>query len=139
MQADARRKLPFLDNSFEGVFCSHLIEHLENPLHLMKEIRRILKKEGRAVILTPDYIKTSRKYVNGFWCDYTHKTPFIPQSLKKIAHDAGFKSFRVYHFPGKGFRNLLRSKYLSKESWIWLNKFPFIWRNQDLVLELINK
>jgi SAM-dependent methyltransferase len=135
--ADVTKKIPFNNNSFDGIYCSHVIEHMQNPLHLMKEINRILKKDGRAAIITPDYIMTSKKYNNGFWCDYTHKQPFIPQSLKEISYDSGFKKYRVYHFPGIGFRHLMRLGLLSKKMWIKIEKLPFVWKGQDLILELI--
>jgi SAM-dependent methyltransferase len=135
--ANVTKKLPFKNNSFDAIYCSHLVEHLDDPLYLMKEIKRILKKNGRGVIITPDYIMTSRKYKNGFWCDYTHKRPFIPHTLEEISYDAGFKKIRVYHFPGFGFRNLIRWDLLSKDTWIKLEKLPFIWKGQDLVLEII--
>tara|TARA_Y100000310_G_C19949957_1_gene476371 strand:- start:247 stop:498 length:252 start_codon:yes stop_codon:yes gene_type:complete len=80
---------------------------------------------------------THNKGKNGFWADYTHKSPFIKESLRRISYDAGFKKFRVYHFPGRGFRNLMRLGILSKELWIRLEKLPFIWKGQDLILEAI--
>lgn len=130
------KKLSFEDEGFDAVYFSQVIEHLNNPLHAMKEIRRILKNGGRGVIITLDYIMTSRKYKNGFWVDYTHKTPFLPETLYRVAYDAGFRQFRVYHFPGKGFRNLMRCGILSKEMWIKIEKLPFVWKGQDMILEV---
>lgn len=122
--ADVAKKLPFKDEMFDAVYCSHVIEHMESPLYLMKEINRVLKEKGKAVVITPDYIMTSRKYNEGFWCDYTHKQPFIPHSLKEISYDSGFSKFRVYHFPGKGFRNLMRIGLLSKRTVDKIRKVP---------------
>lgn len=134
--ADIREKLPFKNEFFDAIYCSQLIEHLDTPLHLMKEIKRVLKKGGKAVIITPDYILSSRKYKDGFWSDYTHKTPFIPEALEKICYDAGFNKFRIYNYPSFGFRHLMRLNLLSKENWIKLQKLPFIWKGQDLILEI---
>ena len=61
----------------------------------------ILKTGNRGIIITPDYIITSKKYKDGFWIDYTHKKPFIPKSLKKLHYNAGFKKIRVITFPEK--------------------------------------
>lgn len=36
--------LPFKDNAFDFVFCSHLLEHVENPDKAIKEITRVAKK-----------------------------------------------------------------------------------------------
>lgn len=134
--ADVTKRLPFPDNSFDGIFCSQLIEHLYEPLELLKEVRRILKKDSTAVFITPDYIKTSRKYHKGFWSDYTHKTPFIPESLKKISYDAGFKIHKIYPYPGKGFRNLMRYNIITKDTWTSICDSFFVWSANDLILEV---
>lgn len=94
--ADLEKKIPFKDNFFEGVFCSHTIEHLNNPLNMMKEIYRVLKPRGILVLITPDYIKSHDKGF-GFWADYTHKTPFTKESLKRIAFDSDFKQYEINH------------------------------------------
>lgn len=95
-QADLEGRIPFKSNSFAGVFCSHTIEHLYNPLNLLKEILRVLKPGGKLILLTPDYILTHDKE-QGFWADYDHKKPFIKTSLERIAFDAGFRNFSVKH------------------------------------------
>ncbi len=98
--ADVEKELPFENNFFAGIFCSNVIEHLNNPLFLMKEMFRVLKKDGKLVLLTADYILTHDKE-NGFWIDYTHKKPFIKKSLELIAFDAGFNDFSVKHRIGQ--------------------------------------
>jgi len=37
-------KLPFVDNSFDIVFCSNLLHHLEKPLLAVEEMRRVSRK-----------------------------------------------------------------------------------------------
>jgi len=46
--------LPFKDESFDSIFIGEIIEHLTNPAHFLKEIERILKKRGAAVITIPN-------------------------------------------------------------------------------------
>lgn len=43
----------FEDESFDYIFCSEVIEHMENPQALVNEIRRVLKKDGIAIVTTP--------------------------------------------------------------------------------------
>ncbi len=43
----------FADNSFDFVICSHVMEHVTNDQQAMNEIFRVLKKHGRAIIMTP--------------------------------------------------------------------------------------
>lgn len=51
--ADVADGLPFEAESFDCVFCLELLEHLVSPLLLLKEIRRVLRREGRAVVSVP--------------------------------------------------------------------------------------
>ncbi len=45
--------LPFEDNSIDGFYASHLIEHLKNPLPFMQELYRIAKPNAEALFLLP--------------------------------------------------------------------------------------
>jgi glycosyltransferase involved in cell wall biosynthesis len=46
---------PYPDEHFSTVLCCELIEHLtEDPMHLMGEINRILKRGGHLVLTTPN-------------------------------------------------------------------------------------
>jgi SAM-dependent methyltransferase len=53
VQGDVTEPLPFVDGSFDCIFCLELLEHLTVPLALLSEIRRTLKDDGRAVISVP--------------------------------------------------------------------------------------
>ena len=46
-RADAHA-LPFADGSFDLVYCRYLLEHVQNPLQVLQELRRVLKPGGRA-------------------------------------------------------------------------------------------
>jgi len=46
--------LPFKDQSFDVVFCSWLLEHLENPELDLAEISRVLKPNGVFIFITPN-------------------------------------------------------------------------------------
>jgi len=45
--------LPFKSESFDLVISLDYLEHLENDVQCLEEIRRILKKDGRLVLATP--------------------------------------------------------------------------------------
>ncbi len=45
--------LPFHDNSFDLVFCNHVLEHIPNDTKAMQEIFRVLKKGGMAILQIP--------------------------------------------------------------------------------------
>ena len=46
--------LPFEAEIFDGIFCKDVLEHLQNPLHGLIELNRILKKDGKIFISVPD-------------------------------------------------------------------------------------
>lgn len=47
-------RLPFEDNSFHVVHMGEVIEHLANPDFAIREVRRVLKKDGFLVLSTPN-------------------------------------------------------------------------------------
>lgn len=47
--ADAH-KIPFNDNVFDLVICYETIEHVVNPKKILKEIKRVLEKNGVAIV-----------------------------------------------------------------------------------------
>lgn len=51
---DADKPLPFQDDSFDLVWSTEVIEHLQDPARTLEEVRRVLKPGGRAVITTPN-------------------------------------------------------------------------------------
>jgi len=51
---DLNLKLPFEEESFDCVLANHIIEHLDNTDLFLKEIYRILKVGGYAIIATPN-------------------------------------------------------------------------------------
>jgi len=47
------QELPFEDQSYDFVFASHVLEHIENDEKAISEIRRILKPNGLAILPIP--------------------------------------------------------------------------------------
>jgi SAM-dependent methyltransferase len=102
---DLNEPLPFEPGTFGTVHCRHVIEHVWQPLHLMREMRRVLRKGGRLVLLTPDF----RYAFRTFYDDHTHLRPLTQESLRRLALDAGFASFSIQHEVSRiGLRQLVR-------------------------------
>jgi SAM-dependent methyltransferase len=51
---DAGGLKPFADASLDFVICCHVLEHLKNPVHALKEFFRVLRPGGRAALAIPD-------------------------------------------------------------------------------------
>ena len=47
-------KMPFIDNSFDFINISEVIEHVDDPGALLKEVYRVLKPSGQAYISVPN-------------------------------------------------------------------------------------
>lgn len=44
------KKLPFSDNYFDSVFCHNMLHHIPDPLVVVKEMNRVVKKDGAILI-----------------------------------------------------------------------------------------
>ncbi len=60
-------QLPFKNDSFDCVFAGEIIEHLTNPARLLREIERVLRTDGVAVVTTPNV--HSLTYIRGTLLD----------------------------------------------------------------------
>ena len=47
------REMPFEDNSFDVLLCNHVLEHIDDELKATKEIYRVLKPGGWAILQVP--------------------------------------------------------------------------------------
>ncbi len=79
-------KISMSDSSADVIISFHLIEHLNNNENYMEEIKRIVKKTGKAFLVTPDW----RKQYKSFYRDPTHVRPYDKESIARL--------FRIYGF-----------------------------------------
>ena len=54
--------IPFDDNSFDVIFCNHVLEHVENDRQCMAELFRVLKPAGFAILQSPVDITRKETY-----------------------------------------------------------------------------
>lgn len=50
---DVENMKSFEDDFFDFVLCSHVLEHVNNPKKALSEIKRVLKKNGEAILMAP--------------------------------------------------------------------------------------
>jgi SAM-dependent methyltransferase len=50
---DIQNMAKYQDGNFDAIICSHVLEHVEDDRKALSEIRRVLKKDGWALILSP--------------------------------------------------------------------------------------
>lgn len=68
-RCDFNLPFPYASEKFDAVCSVEVIEHLENPFHFARELNRILKKGGVAVITTPNTMNLNSRFkafVTGF-------------------------------------------------------------------------
>lgn len=42
--------IPFADNTFDLVICWDIVEHVQNPAHMVRELRRVVRPDGRVLL-----------------------------------------------------------------------------------------
>ncbi len=90
--------LKFENNSFEAVFAIEVLEHVYEPNKVLKEIKRVLKRDGYAIFLVPAE-SLLFKIVWYFWTKYrgkiwkaTHLHAYSDSYLVELVRNAGFKN-----------------------------------------------
>ena len=113
--------LPFKDDQFELIYCSHAISYFdrEEIIPILKEWKRVLKTGGKLRLATPDFDTISHLYrmgkynldelqglLYGKWSYETgnlnkhiyFKTAYDYVSLKRLLLSVGFTSVTLYDF-----------------------------------------
>jgi len=54
--------LPFPNDSFDVVLCSHVLEHVQDDLQAMQEFTRVLKLRGWALIMVPHFPEIGKTF-----------------------------------------------------------------------------
>ena len=70
---DMSEKLNIDDNSIDIIICQEGIEHVSDQYSLLKEFNRILKKDGKLIITTPNISTIRSKISNAFTGSYIWK------------------------------------------------------------------
>jgi SAM-dependent methyltransferase len=102
-------KYPYPDGHYSTVLCCELIEHLtEDPMHLMREINRVLKPGGHLVLTTPNIASLHgiaavlEGYHPGIFTSYIrpsdgggevearHNREYTPKEIQRLMENSGF-------------------------------------------------
>ena len=96
--------LPFNDNSFDYILCNHVLEHIYDDDKAMKEIFRVLNKNGIAILQVPIDIKNdlthegrdidNEEVRNKLFGQYDHLRMYGKDYFKKL-NNTGFRSVNV--------------------------------------------
>jgi 2-polyprenyl-3-methyl-5-hydroxy-6-metoxy-1,4-benzoquinol methylase len=110
------------NEKYDYILMSHVIEHLDNPVLLIKSLKKLLKKSGELILETPDFDSPAAKlFGNKFRLlnDPTHISLFTLDSLTRLLRDSGYKInniiFPYFETPYFNKKNLLRMLNYKKE------------------------
>jgi SAM-dependent methyltransferase len=121
--------LPFEEASFDGVVLKDVLEHVKEPVALVRDVRRVLRPGGTVFASSPD----AQRWV---WDDYTHRRPFTRRGFRLLFEDQGLDVQRSGYesvMPGIGIvsgwtRRNRRPRLLAALAWL-----PVVRRNVWLV------
>ena len=105
ISGNLNEKLPFADKTFDIVFSTAVLEHLENYDLALKEMYRILNDGGRLFLTTPDPsakpVLEFLSYKLGLIEEHEirdHKKYFSRKELRSLFAELGFHGIRVMPF-----------------------------------------
>lgn len=93
------REQNYPDNFFDVVTLGDVIEHLPEPLAVLKECRRILKKNGFLVMITPNTKSRLHRIFKDKWFHLDpprHLYLFSADNLKQLMEQAGFQKIKTW-------------------------------------------
>jgi len=119
--------LPFENKTFDIIFCSHVLEHVDNLIPLLEDFHRISKPRGKLVIIVPYWLQY------GMLNDPTHRRFFNYFSFDFLAKNLQFSEchylIKVEYRPLK--RKYMFNRWL-KLMEIFANKFPRFYESSPL-------
>ena len=73
------QQIPLEDESFDVVFCNHIMEHVEDDLRAMRELYRVLRRGGWGVILSPVELDRATTFEDDSITDEAERTRIFGQ------------------------------------------------------------
>lgn len=84
--------------TFDLVIFNHVLEHMENPVDILKKANQVLKKDGAILIDVPSFASLSARISGAGWryiLPKEHRWHFTPKSLTALLGKSGF---RIIHW-----------------------------------------
>jgi len=109
--------------SFDAITMWHVLEHVHDLQETMKQLRLLLKREGRLFIAVPNYRALDADIYRTFWAAYDvprHLYHFAPSSIEALARRHGMRVLQRKPMWFDAFYiSLLSSKYRNgKTGWL---------------------
>ncbi|MFC1480826.1 class I SAM-dependent methyltransferase [Candidatus Neomarinimicrobiota bacterium] len=100
----------------------HVLEHVHDLVHVLKEIRRILTHDGRLILALPNYTSFDAKFYRGHWAGYDaprHLYHFNRVVIEQLGDRQGFRLLGSSRMLLDSFYvSMLSEKYLAGKGWM---------------------
>ncbi len=98
LQADAMTGLAsFEAGTFDGVTMTAYLEHEVRPLEVLRAVGRVLRDEGVAILMVPNYACWNRRLQGAGWPGFRfpeHVNYFTPTTIRQLIDRAGLQVAR---------------------------------------------
>jgi len=109
---DLEKKLPFKDNSVGEVFMSHVLEHTQRPIEVMKELYRICQNNAIIKIRVP-YFSSESAFSQIDHYSFFSLTTFDCLDRSHVGYWQGTGNFKTIR------KKLVWKRYLKLPEWIF--------------------
>jgi ubiquinone/menaquinone biosynthesis C-methylase UbiE len=92
---DLDKQLPFKNNCFDAAVCLAVLEHIFDPYFTVKEIKRVLKRNGILILEVPNLV----------W--FPRRLSILIGNLPKTGDEEGWDSAHLHYFTFKATKKLL--------------------------------
>jgi len=119
-------KAGFPDGFFDAVTLNHVIEHLDDPVELLRQCHRVLRPGGRCVVVTPNVESLGHRMFGQSWFHLDpprHLHLFSLGTLRAAAERSGFHT-KVIRTSGRGAWGVWAASNSIRSSG---SGFPFDW------------
>lgn len=82
----------------DEVSLNHVLEHVHDPLQLLRECHRVLRPGGRLVLYLPNIDGLGHRFFGRHWAGFDvprHLFHFSPRSIDKLLRQSPFRSYRI--------------------------------------------
>ena len=135
-EIEFEKKYPRLQESYDSVIASNVIEHIEDDHLAIRNCGKMLKKNGRLAVLVPAY----QALYNGFDKELGHYRRYNKKLLTQVFLDEGFEVVHRQYFNFAGIfgwwfsGTVLNKKILPKNQLVLYNKLTPLIKLADRVV-----
>ena len=90
------------DETFDAVVLWHVLEHVPDPVWMMLQARRVLKRGGELRLEVPNALSLSATLLKPYWtgiAEPRHFFHFSPRTLAMVLQAAGWTDFHIRTIP----------------------------------------